>query len=42
MSSPKVNDTPRSFSPHPMMSLSGSDLIRGGGEVVKWGEVALG
>jgi len=29
MSSPKVKETPRSFSPHPMMSLSGSDLIGG-------------
>ena len=28
MSSPNVNDTPRSFSPHPMMSRSGSDHSR--------------
>merc|ERR1712012_843121 len=27
-SAPKVNDTPRSFSPHPMVSLSGSDQRR--------------
>eukprot|EP00732_Lithocolla_globosa_P002780 Lithocolla_globosa_v1_NODE_1947_length_2245_cov_434.685845.p3 type:complete len:108 gc:universal NODE_1947_length_2245_cov_434.685845:1457-1780(+) len=27
-SGPKVKDTPRSFSPHPVMSLSGSDHSR--------------
>lgn len=36
MSSPNVNETPRSFSPHPIMSRSGSDHSRSHSKPVGW------